>query len=117
MIDDIYTNMAFEPVQKAFLNNDIERMKHWKHIPEIKCNSFVDYSIETGNVDMAKFLINTYNCKPSLYAKQMANINGHKSLVSWTNENSTQRDTPDIKSVYYSAKSGWDNRIPVEYRY
>ena len=59
---------------------------------------------------------------PSLYAKQMANINGHVSLVNWIDTYTTQRNDIGIDSVHrrFDKNKGvfsWSECIPMEYRY
>jgi hypothetical protein len=109
-----------EKYQDAFLKNDIQTMKnvsYGKIISPMQCGMFIDTSLESGNAEMAKFLVTDFKCQPSLYAKQMAHVNGHHSLSLWMDSYATQRNDTDIKTVHYRPKSGWSPHIPEKYRY
>lgn len=104
-------------MEEAFKNNDFKTLKQYK-MPQGYCNLFVDSSLEDGNETMTKFLINQFKCQPSLYAKQMAQINGHQKLSLWVESYGTLRNNTNIKSVHYNYKSDqWSQMIPEEYRY
>ena len=85
-------------------------------------NYHIDKAIEEGNITMAKFLVSKLNCQPSLYAKQMATINGHTSLVTWIDTHTTQRNDIGIANVHrrfdkLSRRFTWSDCIPIEYQY
>ncbi|QKF94539.1 hypothetical protein QKU48_gp1081 [Fadolivirus algeromassiliense] len=114
-----------DAVFDAYKENNIEKIKYLTNTFNLKLtntNYPVDESVEQGNETMAKFLINNFKAQPSLYAKQMATINGHNNIVFWLDRNATLRDTTtDIASVHrhYNRNTKqfeWDECIPVEYR-
>ena len=109
-------------IHNAFTNNKLFTLKELTKIKPLtptQCNMFVDSSLEEGNEQMAKFLVNEQKCVPSLYAKQMAHVNGHHKLSFWMDAYATNtRNGPDIKTVHYNYKQNqWANCIPEEYRY
>jgi hypothetical protein len=109
-------------VHNAFKNNSISTLINLTKIQpltDVQCNMFVDVALEDGNEKMAKFLVNDEKCVPSLYAKQMAHVNGHHKLSFWMDAYSPNtRNGPDIKTVHYNYKQKtWNNHIPEEYRY
>ena len=83
-------------------------------------NICVDTALEEGDEDMFKFLVNEFKCEPSLYAKQMANINGHHELITWIETmNVPLRNSIGIDKVHFKPKNAnkWDDTIPPEYRF
>lgn len=115
-------NQHNDNVHNAFKSNKIFTLKDLikiKPLTDAQCNMFVDVSTEEGNETMAKFLVNEQKCIPSLYAKQMAHVNGHHKLSFWMDTYaSNTRNGPDIKTVHYNYKQQqWSNSIPAEYRY
>jgi hypothetical protein len=106
-----------DSIKKYFDNNDINKLEKYDTLKGY-CNLFVDTSLEEGNVEMTKLLINKFKCEPSLYSKQMAHINGHHKLVFWTETYGKQRNDTDIKSIHYNYKTNtWHDCIPEEFRY
>jgi len=106
----------------AFHKNDKEKLKFIANNFNYNlngglCNLFIDSSLEDGNEDMVKFLVKEFQCQPSLYAKQMAHINGHHSLAFWADTFTTQRNDVNIHAVHHNYKTGWANSIPEELRY
>ena len=79
---------------------------------------FIDVSLEEGDMELFKYFLNDCKLQPSLYAKQMANINGHKSLITYMEVMGTVlRNSVNIMQVHYNAKTRvWADCIPEEYR-
>jgi hypothetical protein len=116
-VDNIEFNLFREDLNEYFDNNDIDKLEKYDNMRGY-CNLFVDTSLEEGNVEMTKLLINKFKCEPSLYSKQMAHINGHHKLVFWTEAYGKQRNDTDIKSIHYNYKTNtWHDCIPEEFRY
>lgn len=115
--------LSSDSLQDAFKENDKEKIKYLTtkfglKMQPMPCNLFVDSALEDGKDEMTKFLISEFKCEPSLYAKQMAQINGHHSLALWTEVYGKLRNNTDIKSVHYNHKlNSWNSVIPEEYRY
>lgn len=106
----------------AYEENDQKKFKYLTDVFGFNmkgglCNKFIDIAIEDGNKDMAEFMAREYQCQPSLYAKQMAHINGHHALSFWADTYLTQRSNTDIKTVHHSYKTGWSAYVPEEFRY
>ncbi len=107
----------------AFVNNDLNSFCSFSYstsgakLLRGQCNMFVDVALEEGRTDMVKYLVNSHQCQPSLYAKQMAHVNGHHSLAAWTEDYAVQRNNTSIRTVHYRPKTGWDKVIPEKYRY
>lgn len=81
----------------------------------------VDVSLEEGDKGMTQFLINNLNAQPSLYAKQMAEINGHVELAKYVESFGTFRNQASIASVHRRrGKDGnvrWSECIPFKYQF
>ena len=82
----------------------------------------VDIATEEGNEKMAKFLVEEFKSQPSLYAKQLAHINGYSGLSFWMDKYAQQRNDIGIDSVHkrFNKKIGkwiWNDCIPIESRY
>lgn len=85
------------------------------------CNYYLDIATDSGNEDMAKFLVSEMKCQPSLYAVQMCEVNGHKDLSDWMKNNTTVRNNTSIEIVHkrYNKENGlfeWNSSIPEKYR-
>ncbi len=109
----------YDNLHDSFINYDLESFKAHgtSTLSQGQCNMFVDSALEDGKSDMVKYLVSRYECQPSLYAKQMAHVNGHHSLASWTEEFAIQRNNTSIRTVHYRPKTGWNKVIPEKYRY
>ncbi len=111
----------YDNLNDAFVNNNLASFRSYfssgAKLPQGQCNMFVDAALEEGRNDMVKYLVNTHECQPSLYAKQMAHVNGHHGLAAWTEDYAVQRNNTSIKSVHYRPKTGWSKVIPEKYRY
>jgi hypothetical protein len=112
-------------LHNAYEENDKDKMIYLKQQFGLRLpgygNYHIDVAIETGNTDMSKYLVNDFNCQPSLYAKQMGRINGHKELVDWIDKFTEQRNNVGIDIVHrhYSKEKRtwvWNGVIPEEYR-
>lgn len=112
-------------MRDAYEQNDIDKLKYLKSNFGLSMPGQGEYHIdratEDGKDDMARFLVTEFKCSPSKYAKQMAQINGHNPLVSWLDQNSTQRCDVGIASVHYqfdrtTGKLGWPDFIPEQFR-
>jgi hypothetical protein len=81
-----------------------------------ECNMAVDAALENGDMEKLKTLMT--QCQPSLYAKQMAHINGHHKAAFYVDVYGKVRNDTDIKNVHYNYKTNkWRDVIPEEYRY
>lgn len=113
----------FTPISliNAFKNNDYEKMKYCHEKLKIPISEYmIDEATENGNMEMVKFLTFNYNKKPSLYAKQMAEINGHKTMSLWIDKFAGIRNNVDISSVHRKhTKDGvkWSDIIPEAFRF
>ena len=113
--DDLKTN--FVSLKDAFDKNDIGRVDHFLQQYKFNTNLFIDSALEDGNDKMTKLLVCKYNAAPSLYAKQMAHINGHHKLVFWMDAFTKTRNDTGINIVHKHVKNGWNECIPEEYRF
>jgi hypothetical protein len=78
----------------------------------------LDVAIENGDL---KTVIMYKDTGYSLYAEQMAIINGHAHVVSYINRHLTRRNSTGVVHVHsrYDKKSGkrvWDDCVPVQLR-
>ena len=112
-------------MQQAYDMDDMDKLKYLHDTFDLQLPTLgglhVDSAIEEGNTDRAKFLVNNFGYQPSLYAIQMAEINGHHDLANWVNENSTLRNNFGIQNVHsrFDKNNGgwvWDNWVPEAYR-
>jgi len=117
-----------DSLNNSFKENNIQKMKYLKDFFNLKLQGngyfHVDVSIEEGNEKMAKFLVQEFGAQPSLYAKQMAHVNGHSNLSFWMDKYAQQRNNIGIDSVHKrfdGSKSGmgwfWSESIPEKFRY
>jgi hypothetical protein len=78
----------------------------------------LDIAIENGDLEtVRKYKDAGY----SLYAEQMAIINGHGHIVDYINKHSTQRNNTGVVHVHsrYDKSTGkriWDSCVPVQLR-
>lgn len=107
----------------AWRQHDYDQIKviHNKLGNEANLYYFVDVSLEEGDKEMTQFLINKLNAQPSLYAKQMAEINGHSELAKYVDHFGTFRNQTSIASVHRRRdKDGnirWSECIPLKYQF
>ena len=88
---------------------------------KINANYMVDVSLEEGDGEMTKYLIHKFDAKPSLYAKQMAEINGHITLAKEIESYYELRNAVSIAHVHRKMgkdkKMRWSDCIPLEYQF
>lgn len=105
----------------AYDNGNIIKMEYLAKAFDLNLKGqdfLLDNSLEYGHEAMAKFLAMKFGLKPSLYAKQMAHINGFISLSFWMDAFTTQRNSVSIGQVYKNKLTGqWSDVIPMKYRY
>lgn len=79
---------------------------------------YLDSALEEGNEIVVNFLVQK-GYKPSLFANQMARINGHISLATKIESCIGYRNQVSIKNVYYNLNKpfSWNTVIPIEYRF
>ena len=117
--------LSNESLNDAYKENDIRKMKYLKDSFNLKLQTdgsfHVDIAVEEGNEEMAKFLVQEFHSKPSLYEKQMSHINGHSNLSFWMDKYAEQRNNLGIDSVYkrFDGDKGWiwNDCIPMAFRY
>lgn len=110
----------------AFEENNTSKLKYFKDNFSLTLpgngNYYIDVSVENGNENMAKFLITEFGCQPSLYAKQMASVNGHTKLSLWIDVFAKQRNNigiHDVHRTYNKEKHqfDWNGAILEQFRY
>lgn len=115
--NDVYftNNAAFD----AFKKKDINKLQFLVTTGLAMSNMFIDVSLDEGDMELFKFFLNECKLKPSLYAKQMASINGHHSLITYLEAMRTPlRNDVSINQVHYNFKTKeWSDCIPEEYRF
>lgn len=104
----------------AFLKNDIQTMDKM-FVSSPRNNYYIDVSLEEGRKDVTNLLLSK-GVKPSLFALQMAKINGHDGLAMNVEGQCDMRNKVDIKKVYYlydryNKTFSWSPIIPNTYRY
>lgn len=97
-------NLSNNAMTDAFEEQNIDKLQYLKNNFSLNlhgCGNYhIDIAIEEGQTDMSKFLITEFKCQPSLYAKQMAIVNGHDQLSSWVDQNAIQRNQTGINVVH-----------------
>lgn len=79
----------------------------------------IDKAVEYGDMDKVKKVC-TGGEKPSLYAKQMALINGHVDMVAYVDTCVGTRGIVGVDTVHYKmykGNVGWDENVPEKFRY
>jgi hypothetical protein len=104
----------------AFHNNNISDMEKY-YVPTKIDNYYIDVALEEGKKDVFNFFVNK-NVKPSLFAAQMARINGHEKLAMIAESYSDFRNKVNIKNVYHqydriNKKFVWNPNISEKYQY
>jgi hypothetical protein len=86
----------------------------------------VSVATEEGDFETVKTLVQQFHCQPSLFATQMAHINGHHSLVFfffWLNRFSKRRNDTDISTIYKRLDKNtgmfnkWNTCIPLNFQF
>ena len=88
--------------------------------PDQNFYCYVDIALEEGKEDFVKFLVMNFKdaAAYSLYAKQMAMINGHLKLALWVEKFGILRNKIDIRTVHYNYDTrSWASCIPESYQY
>jgi hypothetical protein len=104
----------------AFHNNDLINMeKCFTNSP--RNNYYLDISLENGNTSLINFFL-AKGIQPSLFANQMARINGFHNIANYIDSCTNFRNNINIKNIYYNynknhKKFYWDPIIPHEYRF
>jgi hypothetical protein len=107
--------------ESAYYNNNINDM-HQYYEPSLKDNYFIDVALEEGKMDIVNFFLNK-GAKPSLYANQMARINGFSLLANQIDSLTDFRNKVNVKDVYWkydrlNKTMYWSNPlIPNEFKY
>lgn len=81
----------------------------------------IDIATENGNIELVKDLYANYNIKPSLYAKQMALINGYTKMVMYIENNIGVRNKVNIDMVHKKYNNStktfeYDEIVPNRFR-
>lgn len=101
--------------------SDVGKIKFFNEDLKINTNLefIIDTSIENGNFPMVEYLIKR-GMKYSLYAKQMAMVNGFYNIVLYVETFGKIRNNIGIDKVHRKhIKSGfvWSDCIPNEYQF
>lgn len=104
----------------AYHNKDIKNMEKY-YVPSSRDNYFIDVALEEGNKDIYNFFVNK-GVKPSLFANQMARINGYNKLANEVESYINYRNKINVKSVYntydrYNKSMQWNSIIPNDFRF
>lgn len=100
MANEILPKSCDKIVNEAFLNDDIATIdKYFNTIPLPRYDYYIDTAFEEGKEKVAKFLLEK-GIRPSLYSKQIGEINGHKDLVKFFEKNYKLRNYIDIRAVH-----------------
>jgi len=124
MMYDNNFKLTNQSMHNAFLENNKEKMSTEFGL-KLPCNNgmyHIDVATEEGDFEMVKYLVTNHKCQPSLYAKQMAHINGNSNIVFWLDANSTQRNKTTIDKVHkrFNRCEGtwiWNKMIPTQFTY
>lgn len=80
--------------------------------------ALLDMALQEGWTELVKYLVLVKGEKPSLYAKQMAIINGHIAIAFWLDERKIEcGDRQTIYDVHYKDNGQWAECIPENCRY
>lgn len=107
----------------AWEQRDLEKMDFIRGKMEgrINTNFMVDVSLEEGDDKMTRHLISNYGAQPSLYAKQMAEINGHTKLAKLVETFYPLRNNVSIAHVHRrmdgKGRTTWADCVPEQYRF
>lgn len=107
-------------LRTSFTNNDVQAFRSYSpNVVKPLCSFFIDAAIESGQSEMAKVLTDRHECRASLYAVQMAMINGHNSTAFryLSATNGQFRNGTDIRTVHYRPKSGWSDTVPPSFQF
>lgn len=81
---------------------------------------FIDITLDQGKKEMFKILKKYYpNKKPSLFAKQCAEINGYSELANYVDNFIGVRNNINVHNVYkkyIKKKFIWNSYVPNEYK-
>jgi hypothetical protein len=104
----------------AFYSKDIKNMEKY-YVPSSRDNYFIDIALDEGNKDVYNFFANR-NVKPSLFANQMARINGYNQLASEVESYTDFRNKVSVKDIYYkydrtNKSMRWNPYVPNEFRF
>jgi len=120
----IRLSLDSKAMDDAFEQSDIPKLDYFHKKFGLTLQSDGDYhidvAVEKGSEDMAKFLIQSFGCKPSLYAKQMALAGGHLKLFLWVDAFGTERTHTAPHNTHLKTKNKepeWDKCIPDFMRY
>jgi hypothetical protein len=110
------------PMDTIIQKDDVGKLSDELKLNPNYCTYLLDTALESGKPNITKKLIAGEYCKPSLYAVQMAFVNGHTNLAMWSLRHSTPRNDTGIDTVHthYDRNLGkhiWDKCIPEEFRY
>lgn len=110
------------------LNNFEEAMKSHNFIkmdqnfqPNNRNNFYLDVALEEGKDKIVEYFIQK-GYQPSLFANQMARLNGHTGLSNRIESYGGYRNKINIKDVFYTYDRKmksiyWSPVIPVEHRF
>jgi hypothetical protein len=99
-IEPVFTPSVDELLKEALKNNDLTTFKTLvRENPEVGRNGFfIDTTVEEGKNGFAEALLNV-GSKPSLYAIEMAHINGFHDLACLAARNGLRTDTFGVYEV------------------
>ena len=112
-LEDILQKRDFNKLEQLYNENK----------NNISIQELIDEAVENNDFEMLKFLsfhLNKNNLdenKPSLYAKQMAHINGYHGIAHFIDEFVGCRNNIGIYTLHYDLEEGWRDIIPENHRY
>jgi len=111
---------TLEQFDIAFHNNDLESMEKY-YTDTRRNNYYLDIALDDGKYDLVHFFLNK-GVKPSLFANQMARINGFNKLATQVESQTDFRNKVNIQNVYYNydrhnKSMYWNTVVPEEFRF
>jgi hypothetical protein len=106
--------------ESAIRDQDLARMD--EYFQETRRNNYyLDVALEEGKEKIVDYFLNK-GYQPSLFANQMARLNGHISLSNKIESYIQYRNKINIKDVFYKYDSKiksiyWSPLIPLEHRF
>ena len=109
-----------ELFNQAFIENDLGKMEEY-YSPSNLDNYYIDIALEEGNLNKVNFFLDK-GAKPSLFANQMARINGYNKLANQMDTMTDFRNKASVYSVYRNydrsnKKMNWNPIVPEDFKF